>query len=141
MYQSPAELYPQAVEGLAANGFSYASRSHLGRTCYSCKDAHGQRVTVLIQVRRRDENSRYTIGIALPALKHVELFAGWMQDEQTFYVIPREYLLKIHEKHKDVACYTKEQWRVDFYPREDRLKIQGAPYTRYDISQFAFSNP
>ena len=140
MYQSPKELYPKVVDALQAEGFSNVAESSNGRTCYTCKDKNGKRIDILVQVRRYDSDSRYTIGIAMPTLKSCDFFIGWMQGEKHFYIIPREFLFKLFETHKDVACFTKEQWRVDFYPDEHRLKVQGAAHKRYDISIFAHNN-
>ena len=84
----------------------------------------------LIQTRSFTEDSRYTIGIIMPALKLANFFVAWMEKEECMYIIPSSFLLNLHSKMEagDANCYTgKTQWRVDFYPQHSNLRPQLNP--------------
>ena len=106
----------------------------------------GKKEKCLIQTRSHDAAGRYLVGIIVKKLKIVDSLVLFFENEETMYKIPSDFLCEILDEmiNSYEARFTgdnDEQWRVDFYVRDDVFSPQGTNGERIDILQYAISIP
>jgi hypothetical protein len=144
--KSKSALLPIALKQLKSAGFEtvYNPSSTFGRSVKRFKDSTGE-FNALLQLRSHEDSHRYTVGVVISDLRHVDKFVAWFEDEFVAYVIPAGVLNPILDNciatNRVAYSAGKYQWRVDFRSDENTLSPQLTDGERTYISKYRVEIP